>query len=182
MKYIVLVILVSLLFSCNNDGNNEINFTQYDLDIEEGNQIGKEMKDFILPDYNDKNVWFRNMRGKVILIKYWSPTCGICVKTMPETVELKNNYYSKGLRVVTISNYVNTDVWKSHIEELNMSSLINLFDISYLDDYNNSFASYFEVKAIPFYILLDKYGIIRYKGNSDQNDLIPIIEEFLAVP
>jgi peroxiredoxin len=45
--------------------------------------IGQPAPDFKLPDLNGNGVALTSMRGKVVLLDFWSSSCGPCVREMP---------------------------------------------------------------------------------------------------
>jgi thiol-disulfide isomerase/thioredoxin len=178
MNYkICFFLIIILVFSCSDNINNAQDYTKTDAII--GSEVGNVIPDFVLTDDEGEDFSFQKYRGYVLLLKFWAPTCGLCVKTMPETIEINEKYYKQNFRAVSISKYVNYVSWKSHLEELDMLSLINLFDDASNTNPLNSIHYFFSIKGIPYYVLIDKYGIIRFKGNAQQTDLIPIIEECL---
>ncbi len=176
MKFLSIFVVFCLFFvSCSDD--NSVNYN--DSDAVEGDEVGNLMPNFILKDEAGKDFHFKKNRGNVLLLKFWSPTCNPCVSSMPQTIEIHETYYNENFRAVSISNYSNHDTWKNYLEEIEMESLINLFDETSHTNYLESIYKFFEIRGIPYYVILDKYGIIRFKGNAHQSNLLPIIEEYL---
>jgi peroxiredoxin len=50
--------------------------------------IDKPAPDFKLPDLNGNSVVLNSMRGKVVLLDFWSSSCGPCVREMPMIEEM----------------------------------------------------------------------------------------------
>jgi len=50
--------------------------------------IDKPAPDFKLPDLNGNSVALSSMRGKVVLLDFWSSSCGPCVREMPMIEEI----------------------------------------------------------------------------------------------
>jgi peroxiredoxin len=60
--------------------------------------------DFALKDMNGREVKLSDYRGKVVLLNFWSKTCGFCLEEMPSLVELTEVLAPKtDVAVLTIS-------------------------------------------------------------------------------
>ena len=44
-----------------------------------------------------------DLKGKVVLVSFWSTDCGVCVKEMPNLVNTYNAYKGKGFEVITVA-------------------------------------------------------------------------------
>jgi len=59
---------------------------------------------FTLPDMNGQDVSINSYRGKVVVLNFWTKTCGPCMQEMPEIAELTHVLSDrKDVAVVTIS-------------------------------------------------------------------------------
>lgn len=58
---------------------------------------------FTLKDMNGHDVRLSDLKGKAILVNFWSTTCGPCQLETPELVDLAAKYKDRGLAVVGIS-------------------------------------------------------------------------------
>ncbi len=59
---------------------------------------------FTLPDMNGQQVSLDRYRGKVVVLNFWTKTCGPCMQEMPEIAELTHVLSDrKDVAVVTIS-------------------------------------------------------------------------------
>jgi thiol-disulfide isomerase/thioredoxin len=63
----------------------------------------------IAPDFTGINNWFNSkplsladLRGKVVLVNFWTYGCVNCVNTLPHVIELYAKYKDKGLVVVGV--------------------------------------------------------------------------------
>lgn len=180
MKHLVYLIFVALIFlaSCSDDTPTS-NYNN--TDAEEGYKVGNKLPNFILKNHHDKEFEFDKQRGKVLLFKYWSPTCGPCISSMPQTNTICEDYKSKNVKVITVSRYGGRDKWKENIEEYDMDKLENLFDENVIQIGNviYNFGSYMRISGIPHYTIVDKYGVIQFAGNANQSSLISLIDELI---
>src|SRR5579864_8455716 len=46
--------------------------------------------DFSLRDFNGKTVTLASLQGKVVVLNFWTKTCGPCLEEMPQLAELAN--------------------------------------------------------------------------------------------
>lgn len=44
-----------------------------------------------------------DLKGKVVLVNFWSTDCGICVNEMPDIVKTYNTYKNKGFEVIAVA-------------------------------------------------------------------------------
>lgn len=50
-----------------------------------------------------KKINMADLKGKVVLVNFWSTDCGVCVKEMPSLVNTYNAYKSKGFEVIAVA-------------------------------------------------------------------------------
>ena len=50
-----------------------------------------------------KQISMANLKGKVVLVSFWSTDCSICVKEMPSLVNAYNAYKTKGFEVIAVA-------------------------------------------------------------------------------
>jgi thiol-disulfide isomerase/thioredoxin len=52
---------------------------------------------------NGETLILGNLRGKPVLVVFWATTCKICLKEIPDLVELHHKYAKKGLSIVAVA-------------------------------------------------------------------------------
>ena len=71
--------------------------------------MAKPFKDFTLTRYdNNKPLTLSSLRGKVVLVNFWFPTCGPCMNEFPYIQQALNRYKDKGFEILAI-NIVSTE-------------------------------------------------------------------------
>ena len=50
-----------------------------------------------------KRISMADLKGKVVLVNFWSTDCGVCVKEMPSLVNTYNAYKGKGFEVIAVA-------------------------------------------------------------------------------
>jgi peptide-methionine (R)-S-oxide reductase len=102
-----------------------------------------------------------DLRGKVVLLDFWTFGCYNCVNTLPALKKLDADYRRKGLTIVGIET-PELDLERSFD---NLAAAVKKRGIEYpvLTDYDSANWNAFAVEAWPTVIILDKTGRIRYR-------------------
>ena len=102
-----------------------------------------------------------DLRGKVVLLDFWTFGCYNCVNTLPTLKRLNATYNSKGLAIVGIE----TPELDFERNFDNLTAAVKKRGIEYpvLTDYDSANWNAFNVEAWPTVIILDKAGRIRYR-------------------
>ena len=109
---------------------------------------------------NSEPLTAESLRGRVVLLDFWTFGCYNCVNTLPAVKGFDAKYRGKGLTVVGIET-PELDFERSFD---NLAAAVKKRGIEYpvLTDYNNANWDAFKVNAWPTVIILDKQGRIRY--------------------
>ena len=116
-------------------------------------EAGKEMTDADLFDLQGNKHRLAELKGKYILIDFWSSGCGPCIMAIPEMGELASTYKDK-LHIVSISTD-NKKTWERASKEHPMT-WNNWND---LKGNAGLYASY-DQRGIPNYTLVSPEGIV----------------------
>lgn len=65
--------------------------------------VAQPMKDFELTSYDGTTFTLSKMRGRIVLVNFFFPTCGGCIKELPYVQQLFRKYQSRGLAIVSIN-------------------------------------------------------------------------------
>lgn len=118
-----------------------------------------------------------DLKGKVVLVKFWATSCVTCVKQMPDTVDYYEKYKDKGYETIGVAmqydpaNYV-----------LNFVETRKLPFKVVLDSRGEIARAFGDVRLTPIAFLIDREGRIvkRYLGEYDKNEFIATLEKTLA--
>lgn len=119
------------------------------------------------------------MRGKVVLIDFWSIRCGPCLKEMPHVAEMFKKYRSMGFEVIGVA--AGGDEVKERVLQI-----INKKQAKWpqhLDKGKNATLSYhdlYDINALPTVWLLDKSGNIVDRDARGAR-LEPLIRKYLGL-
>ena len=110
---------------------------------------------------NSDPVTLDSLKGKVVLVEFWTFGCSNCLNTLPAIKSLNARYKDKGLTVVGIE----TPELDNEKSFANLQNAVKQAGIEYpiLTDYDNANWNAYGVNAWPTIFILDQQGRIRYK-------------------
>ena len=128
-------------------------------------------KDSIAPKIEITH-WINNSEGmsilenKPIILEFWSTWCGPCVKAIPNFNQLTERY-NKDITFISVNSYETKTNVENFLLKKPMSSFVAL-------DESENLKNAFNVQSIPVTILIDKNGMLRWRGITSEltDDLI----------
>ena len=110
---------------------------------------------------NSEPLSMEKLRGKVVLLEFWTFGCYNCVNTLPAIKALDAKYRTDGLTIIGIET-PELDYEKSFD---NLVAAVKKRGIEYpvLTDYDYANWNKYKVEAWPTIFILDKQGRIRYE-------------------
>lgn len=157
-RFVAVLLSIFLISACTGDDANKapnVSFTTL-----EGQQIS-----------------MADLKGKVVLVKFWATDCTTCVAQMPANIQRYQKYHKQGFETIAVAmkhdpeNYVR-----------NFTKSRNLPFVVAMDKDGNLAKEFGNVKMTPTAFLIDKKGNIlkRYLGNYDEKDFENILNKALA--
>ncbi len=159
-------------------------------------KIGKPTSDMTLqigpaaPEIIPGGVWFnlpadrqaptlKKLRGKVVLIDFWTYSCINCQRTLPYIKQWYKKYKDKGLVIIG----VHSPEFEFEKNEKNVAQAIKDFGLTYPIVQDNNFATWraYNNQYWPAKYFIDKNGYIRHShfGEGDYNESEKVIQELL---
>lgn len=143
----------------------------------DGNLVGSKRPHFELSNNRGEMVSVEDFQDKTILVNFWATWCAPCRDEMPMLVDLQSEHAAKGLQVVGIA-LDNAEV---------VNNFVQTFGISYpvlvgeADVFNVSAAFGNQEGVLPFSVLIDRKGVIRwqYAGKLRDEDVDKWLREVL---
>ena len=131
----------------------------------------------VFPTLSGRQLAMDELRGRVVLVKFWATTCTICLDQMPATIETYDQYHDKGLDLVAVA--MQYDPANRVIAFAEAASLP--FTVA-LDVQGKIARAFDDISATPTTILVDREGRIlrRYVGEYDKAELRSAIESALS--
>jgi len=117
------------------------------------------------------------LRGKVVLVSFWSMNCDTCVNEMPSIVATDGKFRAKGYETLAVAMSYDPPASVARFVAYNKLP----FPVA-LDNAGKIAKSFGEVRQTPTAFLIDKRGRIveRYVGAPDFTALQRLIESLLA--
>lgn len=120
---------------------------------------GAMIADLSQADSSGQEISLSSFKGKYVLIDFWASWCGPCRAENPNLLKAYNSYQSKGFTIVGISLDTDASKWKKAIKD----DQLPWTQLSDLKGRENAIAKYYNVRGIPWNILVDKDGKIVAK-------------------
>lgn len=128
---------------------------------------------------NSKPLTMKDLKGKVVLVDFWTYTCINCIRTLPHVTEWDKKYKDKGLVVVG----VHTPEFEFEKNTSNVEKAIKQYDINYPVAQDNDYSTWnaFSNQYWPAKYLIDANGNVRYVhfGEGDYDKTEEAIQELL---
>lgn len=132
--------------------------------------VGSQFSDFVLPDSEGKDHYLSAYmgNGKPVIVSFWLSGSKLSLTEQAVLKEFDDKH--KGdFSFVTISLDTNRREWLSAMEKHSFAGV----QLSDFRGWNTAPLSIYGIDSCPYYILIDKRGVISYRGQS-------IEEMFLA--
>ena len=129
---------------------------------------------------NSEPLKLKDLRGRVVLIDFWTFGCFNCRNTLPFVKRWDDRYREKGLTVIGVHSPEFDDERKIENLRREVASLGIRYPVVTDNDYQTWNA--YNVEAWPTVFLLDKQGRIRWMhvGEGDYDEAERIIQNLLA--
>ncbi|KKQ73682.1 MAG: hypothetical protein US96_C0056G0008 [Candidatus Woesebacteria bacterium GW2011_GWB1_38_5b] len=154
--------------------------------------IGKPMFDLTepkgvkAPEIIPGGVWFNSepltleqLKGKVVIIDFWTYSCINCQRTLPYLRDWNEKYKDKGLVIIG----VHAPEFEFEKNEKNVAQAIRDFNLTYPIVQDNDFATWraYNNRFWPAKYFIDKEGYIRYShfGEGAYDESEKVIQELL---
>lgn len=119
--------------------------------------------EFIIKDeqwLNGGPLTISDLKGKVVLIKFWTFMCSWCQQDLPAVAALEKQYKDKGLVVIGIHSPETT--FEKDIEALKKQMKVLKVDFPVLTDNAKQNWKAYRVENWPAYYLIDREGNIAF--------------------
>ena len=129
---------------------------------------------------NSEPLKLQDLRGRVVLIEFWTFGCYNCRNTLPFVKSWNDRYREKGLTVIGVHSPEFDEERKVENLRREVASLRISYPVVTDNDYQTWKA--YNVEAWPTVFLLDKQGRIRWMhvGEGDYDEAERLIQKLLA--
>lgn len=168
------------LSQMQTETNEKYHETQFKMDKSQS----KEAPEFSKATrfVNTDPITLADLKGKVVLVHFWTYTCINCINTVPFLNQWYQKYAGEEFEIVGI----HTPEFEFEKKLDNVKNAVEEFGIKYpvIQDSNYEIWNAFANKYWPRDYLIDKEGYIRYNhiGAGDYNQTEGIIQSLLEEP
>ncbi|MCB0705205.1 MAG: redoxin domain-containing protein [Saprospiraceae bacterium] len=123
--------------------------------------IGKVAPDFSSQDKDGNQYTLHTFEADYTILFFWDPGCGHCKKSMPDMINLYNEYKDKGVEIFAVCTkfYNEMESCWDFVEEKEIGIWLNT-----VDPYHRSkYKTIYDIKSTPQIYILDKDKTILYK-------------------
>jgi thiol-disulfide isomerase/thioredoxin len=121
-----------------------------------GKLTNKPAPEFMLKDFNGKEVKLSDFKGKTVILDFWATWCGFCKASFPSMKKLIEKYAGNAnIKFVFVDTFERID---NPVEAATKYLKDNDYPFYVLSDKENKVAELFGVKGIPAKVFIDKYG------------------------
>lgn len=128
-------------------------------------------------DLQGQTVTTQDLRGKVVLVKFWATSCTTCVAQMPDTIRHYQELKARGFDTIAVAmQYDPPNYVKNYTETRRLPFPV------VIDAQGKLAKAFGDVQLTPTAFLIDKHGNIikRYLGNYDEQAFMATVEKALA--
>lgn len=130
-------------------------------------EVSSPAPDFEVPDLNGSPVTLSKYKDQQpVLLYFWATWCPYCMAVRPAVINLRKGIAKSDLEILAINVGGGGDSLAKvkKYEEAHPAPYTILFDGE------GKARRPYRVQGIPFFVLIDKNGIIRYRGNELPRD------------
>ena len=134
--------------------NDQIAATEEQVRLESLLKPGSIAPDIALPDPSGEMQKLSDLRGNYVLIDFWASWCKPCRIENPNVVKMYKSYSDKNFEIFGVSLDRTHDKWVQAIEQ----DGLEWTHVSDLQFWQSAAAQLYNVKSIPFTVLIDPDG------------------------
>jgi peroxiredoxin len=116
--------------------------------------IDARAPDFALKNFAGENLRLSEFRGEIVLVNFWSTTCGRCREQLAFVDELFVEYGDQGFRVLGVSIDRDTGQVRKTAADLKLHFPV-LFDDEHV------VSKLYDLGSLPLTVLIDHHGNVR---------------------
>jgi thiol-disulfide isomerase/thioredoxin len=113
----------------------------------------------------DRPVTLQSLRGRVVLLNFWTFSCWNCTGAIPSLVDYDRKYRDQGLTIIGIHRPEFPPYAGEH-DRGNVAKALAKYHIEYPNAQDNDHATWdlYDIQYWPSYVLIDRRGNIRFEG------------------
>ena len=125
-------------------------------------KIGDSLKDHVLSgviNHPKSQLPLADFQGKLLIMEFWSTTCGACIKMWPKLLELQKKFDGQ-IQIVLVNTYQGAPLVRKAIEKRKKLAGVQMtLPIACADSVTGK--QLFPHSGVPFVVWVDPKGIVR---------------------
>jgi len=137
----------------------------------------KTAPDVTFTSLTGQKITTQDLRGKVVLVKFWATSCVTCVAQMPDAIQNYKDLSPRGFETIAVAmQYDPANYVKNFADTRQLP-----FPVA-IDSMGEIAKAFGDVKLTPTSFLIDKNGHIikRYLGNYDKTAFLDTVNKALG--
>jgi peroxiredoxin len=137
--------------------------------------IGRQAPNFTYLDLNGSTRELKDLKGKVVLLRFWADWCAICTAEMPIIDKVYQDMKNNGFTVLAVNVKQAETTVKTYVKKLNLSYSIAL-------DQKGKITEKYNVRGVPWNFLINKEGILKdiFTGGISEQMLREFLEPYIS--
>ncbi len=124
-------------------------------------RINEAASDFVLPDLNGDLVKLSDLRGKIVIVNFWSCECPHSERTDRQIMSMFVQWQANDVVLLSVaSNHIET------LEAITRAARDRRLPLVLLDS-DHRVADLYEAMTTPHVFVVDREGVLRYRGAVD---------------
>jgi peroxiredoxin len=137
----------------------------------------KTVPDLTFTSLTGEKITTQDLRGKVVLVKFWATSCVTCIAQMPDTIQNYVDLSPRGFETIAVAmQYDPPNYVKNYADTRKLPFTVAI------DSQGEIAKAFGDVKLTPTAFLIDKEGHIikRYLGNYDKAAFLSTVNKALG--
>ncbi len=142
------------------------------IEYKENNIIEKKpLIQYTLLGLKNDTLTSEQCKNKVVVMDFWTTTCGVCYRLFPKIQELSDHYKNNKDVIIIAVNDGKTD----SISKFMKAKGVDKYTFPFMYDISKTLNSFLQIKAYPLTCIIDKKGNIRYKHRGCGHDEVAVM-------
>ncbi len=135
--------------------------------------VGFKAPAFSLKGVDNNLYGLEALKGKIILLEFWSVSCAVCKRTLPEVNSLVKNLAGKDFIALDVAREESAERINTNLREYPRLARVTLNDQSAWQTFNRQIIT-------PAFYLIDTRGVIRFSGYGGSAEQLKVIERLVT--
>lgn len=129
----------------------------------EGPKIGEPAPPIDAQEWlnTSENISLESLRGKFVVVEFWATWCGPCKESTPHLVEIHEKYNHRGVVLVSLTDELRADA--------PIDAFMETYGVNYVVGVGSESREAYGVTGIPHAYILDREGVIQWRGHPMSN-------------